>query len=171
MEIFKTKVGINPEIMNEIFIFKKPIYDFRKTDTLKRIKVKSVKFGTESVSYLGPKLWDLLPTEFKNIESLSKFKDKITGWDTDECPCKLCKNYIRDLGFIWSYISFDSVYVWHDGPYICVLEYVCEYLCVCVYMYVYTLYIWLRVFFSFLYISFINLICFLMFLNCVIGVN
>ena len=100
MEIFKTKVGINPEIMNEIFIFKKPIYDFRKTDTLKRIKVKSVKFGTESVSYLGPKLWDLLPTEFKNIESLSKFKDKITGWDTDECPCKLCKNYIRDLGFI-----------------------------------------------------------------------
>ena len=100
MEIFKTKVGINPEIMNEIFIFKKPIYDFRKTDTLKRIKVKSVKFGTESVSYLGPKLWDLLPTEFKNVESLSKFKDKITGWDTDECPCKLCKNYIRDLGFI-----------------------------------------------------------------------
>ena len=100
IEIFKTKVGINPEIMNEIFIFKKPIYDFRKTDTLKRIKVKSVKFGTESVSYLGPKLWDLLPTEFKNIESLSKFKDKITGWDTDECPCKLCKNYIRDLGFI-----------------------------------------------------------------------
>ena len=31
------------------------------------LKVKSVWHGTESVFYLGPKIWNLVPNEIKNL--------------------------------------------------------------------------------------------------------
>ena len=36
--------------------------------------------GTELVSYLGPKKWDLVPNEIKESESLHAFKIKIKKW-------------------------------------------------------------------------------------------
>ena len=33
--------------------------------------------GSESVSYLGPKTWELIPLEIRAIESLARFKEKI----------------------------------------------------------------------------------------------
>ena len=34
-------------------------YDFRNNNLFKRKRVNSVWHGTESISYLGPKIWDL----------------------------------------------------------------------------------------------------------------
>ena len=39
--------------------------------------VKSVYHGTESISYLGPKIWDILPEKLKNIDNLEHFKKEI----------------------------------------------------------------------------------------------
>ena len=44
--------------------------------------VKSVYRGTESVSYLGPKIWDILLEKLKNIENLEHFKKEIKTWET-----------------------------------------------------------------------------------------
>ena len=43
------------------------------------LRVKSVWHGTESVSYLGPKIWDLVPNEIKESKSLNAFKFKREG--------------------------------------------------------------------------------------------
>ena len=32
--------------------------------------IKSVYYGTESLGYLGPKIWKLIPAHFKEVESL-----------------------------------------------------------------------------------------------------
>ena len=42
--------------------------------------VHSVFHGTESISYLGPKIWDILPEEFKHNKSLNSFKKSIKMW-------------------------------------------------------------------------------------------
>ena len=42
--------------------------------------VKSVYHGTESISYLGQKIWDILPDKLKNIENLELFKKDIKTW-------------------------------------------------------------------------------------------
>ena len=36
----------------------------------------SAKYGIETLSYLGPRLWNLVPNEYKTKESLADFKAK-----------------------------------------------------------------------------------------------
>ena len=60
----------------------------------------SVRHGTESVLFLGPKIWDLVPSDIKLSQSLSIFKRKIKKWVPLQCPCRLCKIYLQHVGFI-----------------------------------------------------------------------
>ena len=97
-EIFKTKNELNPKIMEEIFTFKNVDYDLRNNKSLKIGTLKTVYYGTESLSNLGAKIWNLLPNEYKELKSLSK--SRISNWVTDECPCRMSKNYVAKIGFI-----------------------------------------------------------------------
>ena len=58
-------------IMNNIFKLKADnSYNLRQVSEFSRPMVKSVYHGTESISYLGPKIWDILPEKLKNIDNL-----------------------------------------------------------------------------------------------------
>ena len=59
-----------------------------------------MKFGTDIITNLGPNLWKLVPDEIKNASSLSIFKSRIKTWTSDNCPCRPCKTFVKDLGFI-----------------------------------------------------------------------
>ena len=65
-----------------------------------RQRVNSVRYGSKSVSFLAPKIWDILPNEIKNSETLNAFKLKIKNWIPQECPNRLCKTYVSQVGFI-----------------------------------------------------------------------
>ena len=86
--------------MEEIFTFKNVDYDLRNNTSLKMGNLKTVYYGTESLINLGAKIWNLLPNEYKELKSLSTFKSRISNWVTDECPCRMCKNYVAKIGFI-----------------------------------------------------------------------
>ena len=62
--------------------------------------VKNVGTGTETVAYLGPKIWGIIPTSIKKSKSLFIFKKEIRKWKPDKCLCRLCKTYVKDLGFV-----------------------------------------------------------------------
>ena len=62
--------------------------------------MNSVGHGTESVSFLAPKIWDILPKEIKDSKTLNIFKTKIKKWVPREWPCRLCKTYVPQVGFI-----------------------------------------------------------------------
>ena len=79
--------------MNEIFVKRNNNYSLRGNNVLTKQKVNSVRYGTEKVSFLTPKLWDILPRYIKDSESLDIFKRKIKKWISWECPCKLCENF------------------------------------------------------------------------------
>ena len=59
--------------------------------------VSTVFQGTESIFFLGPKIWSLLPENFKNIDSLENFKILIKKWNPENCPCRLCKVNIKNV--------------------------------------------------------------------------
>ena len=99
-EIFKTKNGLNPVIMEDVFNFKNLAYNFRNAETLNRSNVSSVKYGTETITSLGVKIWKILPSDSKEPTSLSTFNSKIRNWETDNYPCRLCKTYVQRVGFI-----------------------------------------------------------------------
>ena len=98
--IYKVLHGFSPPILNDIFVPVSRPYNFRRNDTLQRRRVNSVRHGTESVSFLGPKIWDLVPSDIKSSQSLSIFKRKIKKWVPLQCPCRLCKIYLQHVGFI-----------------------------------------------------------------------
>ena len=90
--------------MEDVFKFKSLTYNFRNAETLNRSNVNSVKYGTETITSLGGKIWKVFPNNWKELTSLSAFKSKVKNWETDECCCRLCKTYIQGVGFIlWFY--------------------------------------------------------------------
>ena len=62
--------------------------------------VKSVYHGTESIFYLGPNIWNILPEKLKNIENVEHFKKEFETWKPGNCPCRLCIVYIESVGFL-----------------------------------------------------------------------
>ena len=99
-EMFKVKLGISPAIMNDIFKTRECKFNTRNPREFQSHCVNTVHYGTETISYLGPKIWSILPKEYKNIENLTEFKNKIKKWVPQNCPCRLCKTYIHQLGFL-----------------------------------------------------------------------
>ena len=75
-------------------------YNLRKFSQFSRFLVKPVYHGTESISYLGPKIWDVLPDDYETIQNSDTFKIKIKKWKPENCPCRLCKVYIDRVGFL-----------------------------------------------------------------------
>ena len=72
--------------------------------------VGSVFHGSESILYLGPKIWDVVPLELKELTSIDAFKKGIKQWKSENCPCGLCKKYVSNLGSIkvtsWAFLIF-----------------------------------------------------------------
>ena len=86
--------------MTEIFKFKDQSYDLRKNNCIERRIIKSCKYGSETVSNIGAKFWDILPENIKKSESLQNSKKKIKYWASLNCPYKLCKIYIANVGYV-----------------------------------------------------------------------
>ena len=99
-EIYKVKNDLGPKIMADIFHFVEKPYNLRNNSIMQRQANRTVYFGTESITSLAPKLWELIPSEIKSAKSLNIFKAKIKSWTTDKCPCRLCKTYVGNIGFI-----------------------------------------------------------------------
>ena len=76
-EIYKTKSGNALSFMKEIFMEKVPSYGLRDGGNICLPKVKTMRFGTETVRFLGQKLWRTLPPEITESKSVSVFIRKI----------------------------------------------------------------------------------------------
>ena len=73
--------------MKEIFIEKVPSYELRDGGNMCLPRVKTMRFGTETVRFLGQKLSRTLPADMKESESLLVFKRKIRT-HTVSCDCR-----------------------------------------------------------------------------------
>ena len=99
IELYKVAYGIAPEIMRLVFPTK-PGIRYPWENIFQTHNIRTVTWGTESLSHLGPKLWSLLPIEMKKLPMLKLFKPAIRLWRTENCPCRICKYYLHGVGFI-----------------------------------------------------------------------
>ena len=72
-EIIKIKNNMAHEILNEILQNRTSSYNLRKNSNFYVRKVHSVYHGTESLSSLSPKIWELVPEDIKQQKSLNIF--------------------------------------------------------------------------------------------------
>ena len=99
IELYKVAYGISPKIMRLVFPTK-PEIKYPWENIFQTFNVRTVTWGTESLSHLGPKLWSMIPIPIRKLARLSQFKKQIRLWKPVKCPCRLCKVYLAGVGFI-----------------------------------------------------------------------
>ena len=94
--MFKVCKNLSPAIIADLFHARQINYNLRHDCYIPIPNIKSVYHGTEKLSNLGPRIWNLVPDKLKqlvDIHEIKKCKPK-------NCPCRLCKTYIPYAGFI-----------------------------------------------------------------------
>ena len=92
---------MSPDIKSKIFQLRENTHYYqRHTLQFMTHPIHSAYNWSESASYLGPKIWDLISPEIKAIESLAGFKEKIKKWKPNDYPCRLCQVFISNVCFI-----------------------------------------------------------------------
>ena len=73
--MYKIKDDLSPLIVTELFKQRnEQHYDLRKNSQFTIPSIRTVYDRSESISFLGPKIWDILPDRLKNVNSLEAFK-------------------------------------------------------------------------------------------------
>ena len=99
-EVFKMKNELAPPIMESILNKRFNTYNRRSFHEFVTERKRTIWYDLETLSYRYPQLWFLLPENLKEINSLSQFKRNIKHWICRDCPCRLCKVFIQNLGFL-----------------------------------------------------------------------
>ena len=98
-KIYKIINGV-PPAMNFLFHLRNNEYNIRNFQVFSTDFRRIVNYGIETVTYRVPFLWAKLPSEYKFAASPEEFKVKIKTWKCDTCPCRLCKKFQPNLGFV-----------------------------------------------------------------------
>ena len=99
-EIYKFTNNLFPPIMDPMFQFRENSYNLRKFQQLVSSAKKTTNMSLETISYRGPKLRNLVPQEIKELAYFLIFKDKIKKWNCTNCPCRLCRTFLANVGFM-----------------------------------------------------------------------
>ena len=99
-EMYKILNRLCPGIMQDIFEVKSNYYNTRNAPAFSSRNIKTVRYGLQTISYMTPKIWDLVCKEMKQITILNEFKAKIKIWKLENCPCRLFRTYLPQIGLI-----------------------------------------------------------------------
>ena len=105
--MFKVSNGLATEITNNVFQINPSVYNLRNSE-FKTENVKTVHYGT----FLGPKIWKLVPLEIKNSISLQIFKNKIKTWYQKTAPLVYANSMFKvlDLSELLLIFIFNFIY-------------------------------------------------------------
>ena len=102
--MYKIKNGISPLIITELFEQRnEQYYNLRKNSQFTIPQIRTVSHGSEIISFLGPKMWNIFPDRLKNANSIEAFKMQIKKWRPEYCPCRFCKDYVQNVDFVQEY--------------------------------------------------------------------
>ena len=96
IELFKIKEDISNETMGSIFPPRLIKYNVLTQFDFFRNSVNSSKYGPNSIRFFASKV----PMEMRNLKSFEDFKNKVRKWEPDGCDCKLCKDFVSNLGYV-----------------------------------------------------------------------
>ena len=99
-EMFKVYKNLPPAIIADLFHVQQNNYNLRDDSYFAIPNVKSLYHGTESLSNLRPRIWNLVPDKLTQLVDIHAFKEELKKWKPENCPCRLCKTYVPHVGFI-----------------------------------------------------------------------
>ena len=99
-EMYKISNGLSTPHMKDIFPVNRNPYNVRQNSQFSKPRISTVYYGTESISNVRPKIWDLAPGNLEEISDLDTFKKNINQWKPEDCPCRLCKVFVQNIGFL-----------------------------------------------------------------------
>ena len=100
IEIYKIKKDFAPPIMESILKGRNNTYNVRNFQEFETERKRTVYFGLEKISYRSPQLWSPLPEHMRQLNSLDQFKRSVRQWVCYIGPCRLCKVYLQNVGFL-----------------------------------------------------------------------
>ena len=77
IEVYKTVQDINQSFMKEKFVQKDITHNLRNNLPMRIPKARTSRYGIESSSFLGCKLWNNLPDDLKALKLLHHLKGKL----------------------------------------------------------------------------------------------
>ena len=87
-EMFKVK--LSPKFMHTTIVLSSNPYNLRYDSSFKTENIRTVAYGSETLSFRGPQLWTQIPSDIKHYSTLGEFKTKIKSWKPVECKCRIC---------------------------------------------------------------------------------
>ena len=101
------KKDFAPPIMGSILKRRNNTYNVRNFQEFETGRKRTVYFGLETISYRSRQLWSLLPEHIRQfilnslkLNSIDQFKISVRQWVCNSCPCRLCKVYLQNIGFL-----------------------------------------------------------------------
>ena len=83
IEVYKCINNLAPDYLCNIFERQDNHYGTRNVNKLIQNRFKTYKYGYQSFKYIGSKVWNNIPSEIKNVESLREFKYNIKKWKSN----------------------------------------------------------------------------------------
>ena len=80
LAVFKSLHGLNPPCLNDMFTPKYVPYQLRDSSLLEQSRCRTTTYGLRSMSYIGAKLWNDLPNDFKATTDFTDFKRMLQTW-------------------------------------------------------------------------------------------
>ena len=79
---------------------KKKNYNIRVSSYFKLPKVQTELKGKQSIRFMGPQIWNLVPDHMKKIETLQHFKRLIKSWRINFSKDDACLTHEGTLGSV-----------------------------------------------------------------------
>jgi hypothetical protein len=78
--------------LQDLVTIKNNIYNFRYINTADIPLPRTTKYGKNSFRYEAARIWNTLPSKFRNMSSFDQLKNYISDWCGGEnCLCSSCK--------------------------------------------------------------------------------
>ena len=91
IEVYKSLTKLNPGFMWNFFERNHIPYNLRRGDLLLLPPAKSTRYGVNSLAFWVGLLWNNLPPQVKEGQTLEEFKNKIKNLRSIQCTCTVCR--------------------------------------------------------------------------------
>ena len=78
--MYKVKKETPPSYLKELFRLRETQYDMRDSEKFSLPQYNTIKYGKNSIKYLGAKLWNSIPSLTRKSPSLNTFKSAVKTW-------------------------------------------------------------------------------------------
>jgi hypothetical protein len=91
LEIFKIIHSMSPVTLSDLYVIRNNT-NSRRFLPLEQPRVLTTKYGLNSLTYYGCKLWNDLDNKYKQSSTILQLKSSLARWTGPECKCNLCKS-------------------------------------------------------------------------------